>query len=119
MPDPDTEFLNLPSPFHASSRDSRSPPSVLSRTGNTWYSRFSLSSIPEHSEELDEGLLAQGWGTQEVRKKRRKRVRMAMEVAALFLAALVLGSLVVVCARMGRGVMDHVGGGAWLGTGGL
>ena len=48
---------------------------------------------------------------QETRAKRRKRMRMAMEVAALFLAAVVLGALVVVCARMGRGVMDHVGGG--------
>jgi len=45
---------------------------------------------------------------QEVRKK---RMRMAVEVAALFLAAVVLGSMVVVCSRMGRGVMDHVGGG--------
>jgi len=40
---------------------------------------------------------------------------MAVEITALFLAAVVLGVLVVVCARMGmemgRGVVDRVGGG--------
>lgn len=44
-------------------------------------------------------------------------MRMALEVAALFFAAVVLGALVVVCARMGmemgmgRRVVDYVGGG--------
>jgi len=64
---------------------------------------------------MDEGLLAQGergWGWEEFRERRRRKVRLAVEVLGLFLAAVVLGGLVVVCVRgMGRDVVDRVGGG--------
>jgi hypothetical protein len=64
---------------------------------------------------MDEGLLAQGergWGWEEIRNRRRRKAQLAVEVLGLFLAAVALVGLVVVCVRsMGRGVMDRVGGG--------